>query len=81
MIFIYPNIYNFTFLCNRIGDRSNESLGESSNDSSYESDNTSEIDIEVQQVNRSHYHIATVMAAFMVTNHVLKYIVKEKKTT
>lgn len=64
-----------------MGDNSNKSLGESSDDSSYESDNTSEIDIEVQQVNRSQYHIATVMAAFMVTNHVLKYIVKEKKTT
>ncbi|XP_050897621.1 uncharacterized protein LOC127104478 [Lathyrus oleraceus] len=62
-------------------DNSNKSLGESSDDSSYESDNTSEIDIEVQQVNRSQYHIATVMVAFMVTNHVLKYIVKEKKTT
>lgn len=48
MIFNYPNIYNFTFLCNRMGDNSNKILGESSDDSSYESDNTSEIDIEVQ---------------------------------
>ncbi|XP_050890306.1 uncharacterized protein LOC127095696 [Lathyrus oleraceus] len=64
-----------------MGDNSNKSLGESSDDSSYESDNTSEIDIEVPQVNRSQYHIAMVMASFMITNHVLKYIVKEKKTT
>ncbi|XP_050889735.1 protein ALP1-like [Lathyrus oleraceus] len=64
-----------------MGDNSSKSLGESSDDISYESDNTSEIDIEVQQVDRSQYHIATVMVAFMVTNHVLKYIVKEKKAT
>ncbi|XP_058769575.1 protein ALP1-like [Vicia villosa] len=57
------------------------SLDESSDDSSYESDTTSEMDIEVQQVYRKQYHIATVVAALMVTNHVLKYIVKEKKTT
>ncbi|KAI5396115.1 hypothetical protein KIW84_062349 [Lathyrus oleraceus] len=64
-----------------MGDNSNKSLGESSDDSSYESDNTFEIGIEVQQVDRSQYHMTTVMAAFMVTNHVLKYVVKEKKTT
>ncbi|XP_058765965.1 uncharacterized protein LOC131639489 [Vicia villosa] len=64
-----------------MGDNSDESLDESSDVSSYESDPTSEMDIEVQQVNRKQYHIATVVAALMVTNHVLKYIVKEKKTT
>ncbi|CAL5188458.1 unnamed protein product [Lathyrus oleraceus] len=64
-----------------MGDNSNKSLGEGSDDSSYKSDNTFEIDIEVKQVNRSQYHIATVMDAFMVTNRVLKYILKEKKTT
>ncbi|WJX18153.1 hypothetical protein P8452_07984 [Trifolium repens] len=56
-------------------------MSDSSDESSNESDATSEMEIEVQPNIRHRYVVATVVAAFMVTNHVLKYVVKEKKTT
>ncbi|WJX28575.1 hypothetical protein P8452_17274 [Trifolium repens] len=56
-------------------------MSDSSDESSNESDTTSEMEIEVQPNIRHRYVVATVVAAFMVTNHVLKYVVKEKKTT
>jgi hypothetical protein len=47
--------------------------------SSDESDSSLEMEIDYEH--NSSYHIATVLAAYLVTHHVLKYVVKEKKTT